>query len=232
MEPVSKPALTRRIGRDGDAKSHHGDHAEGNGTSASRARVLVVEDDPTYGRYLQRMIERCGGAGIVVSSVQAATKQLASSVAWTALILDVSLPDGSGLHILRETRRVAPYLPALIVTGLLDHDVANTAFELGAKYLVKPVETAHVESFFHQAVEPAARLQSALDHSTARFGLSEAESDILLLAVEGHDREAISAIRGGSALTLKTHIHNLLQKTGDESLSVAVERVLREALHS
>ena len=132
---------------------------------------------------------------------------------------------------MREARRAtAKHQPALIVTGFLDHDVANTAFELGAKYLVKPVATVHIESFFRHAVGETARVTNAVADWSVRFGLSEAESEIFFLAAEGHDREAIATIRCVSSLTIKRHIHNLLQKTGDRSLTEAIACLLREAL--
>jgi DNA-binding NarL/FixJ family response regulator len=149
--------------------------------------------------------------------------------------LDVCLPDGSGLEILRQARDKAVHLPALIITGILDHDVANAAFELGAKYLVKPVEDTYVESFLYQTAHEAervSRVPNALADWTARFGLSEAESDILRLSAEGHDRDTIARARGCSELTVKKHISNLLQKTGDSSVRHTVKRLLRETFHN
>jgi DNA-binding NarL/FixJ family response regulator len=62
----------------------------------------------------------------------------------------------------------------------------------------------------------------------ARYGLSEAESDILRRAADGESRYLIAAARGSSELTVKKQIVNLLARTMDDSLHEAVARVLRE----
>ena len=236
MENFNGLAGARRIARAEHARScDRGDKTLGEGRRSARGRVLIVEDEAPMGRCLARMIDRCGGTAILVASARAAREQLASGALWTALILDVLLDDASGLHILRDVRRTNADLPAALVTGLLDHDIANAACELDAKYLVKPVEPELVESFFLEAAQKAARasrVPNAVAVWTVRYGLTEAENDILLLAADGNAREAIAAARGSAEATIKNQVHNLLQKTGDESLVAAVARLLREAIHS
>jgi DNA-binding response OmpR family regulator len=115
--------------------------------AAVRLRILVVEDDPGLGRCIGHVVNRCAGDATVVHTVRSAIEELGDVVAWTALILDVSLPDGSGLDILKRVRTSQGAMPALILTGLLDRDVANAAFELRAQYLVKPATTSQLEQF-------------------------------------------------------------------------------------
>jgi DNA-binding NarL/FixJ family response regulator len=98
-----------------------------------------------------------------------------------------------------------------------------------ATHLVKPVEELYVESLLHHAtkeVQRTSRLPNAVADWIARYKLSETESHVLLLAAKGIEREDIAAIRGCSELTVKKHISNLLQKTGDLSLRKAVKRLL------
>jgi DNA-binding NarL/FixJ family response regulator len=151
------------------------------------------------------------------------------------LIVDVQLPDGSGLGFLRGARGKPPDVPALILTGLHDNHLASASFELRATYLVKPVEDVYVASLVQHVLEPIAvetRVNRVVRRWTARYGLSDAEAAILLLATEGYNREAIGLIRSSCASTTKTQIHNLIQKTRDACLWEAVNRVLREALDS
>jgi DNA-binding response OmpR family regulator len=115
--------------------------------AAARLRILVVEDDPGFGRCIARIVDRCAGDATVVHTVRSAIEELGDVVAWTALIADVSLPDGSGLDILKRWRTLQGAVPALILTGLLDRDVANAAFDLRAQYLVKPATTSQLEQF-------------------------------------------------------------------------------------
>jgi DNA-binding NarL/FixJ family response regulator len=232
MQRTGELAGSTRIPR-AEHRSHDvGGNAASEGPSSVRARVLVVEDEAVYGRCLLRTIERCGGAATLVGTVREAREQLASGGPWTGLIVDVRLPDGSGLDVLREARATGVQVPALIVTGLRDNALAHAAFELGATYLVKPVEDIYVESLVHHATEECARISRLVNVVatwTARYLLSEAESDVLLLAAKGHDRAAIAIIRCSSEATIKNHIHNLLRKTGDLSLRDAVKRLLTDA---
>jgi DNA-binding NarL/FixJ family response regulator len=205
------------------------------GPSAACVRVLVVEDEAACGRCLLRTIKGFGGAATLVDTVHDAHEQRASGASWSALIVDVLLPDGSGLDILREARARGIGVPALVISGLHDNDVAYAAFELGTPYLVKPVDGVYVESLVHHAsqrgvgVHTGSRVQGVMADWTARFRLSEAERSILLLAAEGHDRAAIATIRGSSEATVKNQISNLFQKTGDLCLREAVVRLLRES---
>lgn len=225
--------------RGGDARGtvKSDDATADDGPCCARPCVLVVEDDALLARCLGRIIRCCGKEAILVGSVRAATAQVAVLGSLNAVILDVSLPDGSGLDVLRWLRREGLHLPALVFTGLVDHDVANAAFDLDAKYLRKPADVAHVEAFLrgvgrksNQPCNGASAVSGAVDAWNKRYVLSEAEGDILHRGAEGHSRDDIAAARRCSELTIQKHVSNLLQKTGDDSFHEAIGRLLRDAL--
>jgi ActR/RegA family two-component response regulator len=122
-----------------------------------------------------------------------AQEELGGANAWQALILDVLLPDGSGLHLLSAVREKDATVPALVLTALLDHDVANAAVKLGAQYLVKPVEMTAVEAFVQQA---QARQTDAL--LTVRQPVSLHRATWVYI----HEVVAHSASRSAAAKTL------------------------------
>jgi PAS domain S-box-containing protein len=64
----------------------------------------------------------------------------------------------------------------------------------------------------------------------ARYALTSAEALVLRNGVRGLPRSAITVRFGVAPATVKKHVHNLVQKTGDASLDAAVYRVLREAM--
>lgn len=64
----------------------------------------------------------------------------------------------------------------------------------------------------------------------ARYHLTSAEAFVLRNALRGRSRDAITALLRVAPSTVKKHAHNLIQKTGDPSLNVAVQRALREAI--
>ena len=61
------------------------------------------------------------------------------------------------------------------------------------------------------------------------YRLTKAEISVLRLIVGGHLRRSLAALLGVSENTVKKHIQNLLQKTGDRTIEAAGLRLLREA---
>ena len=105
-------------------------------------RVLVVDDDFRVSAIHARYVERTGGFQVVgqASTVETAV-QAARTLQPDLLLLDVYLPDGSGLDVLRQlTGDTAGTRPdAVVITGARDTATVRSAMKLGAVgYLVKP----------------------------------------------------------------------------------------------
>ena len=113
-------------------------------------RFLVVEDDRLLGRALARMMRPYGEAA-VAGTVCGARRLLAAPVAWTGFVVDIALPDGSGFEVLGDARTAFPHAPAVVLTGRVDRDAANAAYDLGATYMVKPVALDRLRRFLQEA---------------------------------------------------------------------------------
>jgi DNA-binding response OmpR family regulator len=103
-------------------------------------RVLLVEDDKMIGESLDRALT---GAGMAVDWVNRALDCLdALKVGQYGLVLlDLGLPDGSGLEALRQLRRRGDAVPVIIVTARDQLDARVTGLDSGADdYLVKPFD--------------------------------------------------------------------------------------------
>jgi DNA-binding response OmpR family regulator len=102
-------------------------------------RLLVVEDDARLGRALLRMLERDRHVVEVTDHGVDAVEIVASGIGVEAMILDVGLPDISGIEVARRLRRAGHRIPILMLTardGMADR-VAG--LDAGADdYLVKP----------------------------------------------------------------------------------------------
>jgi two-component system response regulator DevR len=194
---------------------------------ASDMNFLVVDDEELVQRAMKRVLGPLGRVTIA-STVSDSVKLLRSQRDWTAFFIDLGLPDGSGLDVLAHARIEYPNTPAMVLTGCLDRHAVNTAFDLDAEYVLKPIERSRIERFLFARPDFATRLRATVDAWRQRHGLSEAEADVLLRAAMGGCRESIAEERGGSPHTVRTHVTNLLQKTGDRCLHNAVARVLRE----
>ena len=120
-------------------------------TGQSRVRLLVVDDEAAICRVLERYLDRQGYEVHTTSSAGAAVILL-RRLRFSVMISDVSLPDGSGLDLVRQAREIEEHLAVVVFSGRADGQAQRTAFENGAmEFLVKPVPLAE----FGQAVERA-----------------------------------------------------------------------------
>jgi DNA-binding NarL/FixJ family response regulator len=193
-------------------------------------RFLVVEDDEAVARALVRML-RPHGQAVATYTLAEAYVALEGSDDWAGLVLDVKLPDGDGFDVLLRAKVKNPTIPALVVTGFTDDASVNRAYDLGAACIFKPVSGERITRFVRQRVlrsdPPPPRWQAVIDEWVVTYGLTSSEIEILQRAVSGASRDEITETRGTKQSTVKKHISNLLRKTGDPSLVIAVHRVLR-----
>lgn len=103
-------------------------------------RVLLVEDNPGDVRLLREALRDARGGNVDLSHVlrlEEGLKQLATGE-FDVVLLDLSLPDASGLETVSRTVTAAPQVPIVVLTGLNDEQVAVRALREGAQdYLVK-----------------------------------------------------------------------------------------------
>jgi DNA-binding response OmpR family regulator len=106
-------------------------------------RLLLVEDDSMLVRLARRVLAPPGFALEVAGTAEEARRLLAGGAPFDALLLDIELPDQSGLDLLRGLRDAGDRTPVLILTGRdTDEDVVR-GLDAGADdYLVKPISAA------------------------------------------------------------------------------------------
>src|SRR5450432_3152563 len=97
---------------------------------------LIVEDDEAVARGLARWLALRGPVECVGTVAEG--RAALEGKAWAGAVIDISLPDGSGFEVLELARSMD--VPSLVLTGHLNRDFANRAFDLGASYVVKPIE--------------------------------------------------------------------------------------------
>jgi two-component system response regulator AtoC len=133
-------------------------------------KTLIVEDDTATRRGLEESIKDFGGEPHAVGTAkqaETALKQFQPHL----LIVDISLPDGDGLALLRAAREERPDLDAVVITGSSSIDHAIEALRAGvADYLLKPLRPAQLESVFQRIAE---RRRLELEVDTLRTELQE-----------------------------------------------------------
>ena len=102
-------------------------------------QVLVVEDDGSIAELLKIVLERQGFLVKIAGTVEAATKSLEDAMP-DLVLLDLMLPDGHGLDLLRWLRDdVGSAVPVVVLTAFRQAEKALRAFELGAAdFISKP----------------------------------------------------------------------------------------------
>jgi signal transduction histidine kinase len=110
-------------------------------------RLLVVEDDPVFRRFILAALAEAGRSGgqatlaTTVASLHEALETLARTRP-DCVLLDLGLPDSQGLATLEALTRAAPGLPVVVLTGTEEDDLADQALLAGAQDFL---EKAQVE---------------------------------------------------------------------------------------
>jgi DNA-binding NtrC family response regulator len=180
------------------------------------ASVLIIEDEAALATALSRVCQRLGWHAELRASGNAGLRALASGN-FDLAILDIGLPDLSGLEVLEKARARAPQLPVVIITahGKLENAVA--ARKLGAAaYLVKPLDLREIERTLTQILATASAPASAdapASSDAQLLGDSPAMQRVFLEIAHACTTDAPVLLSGptGSGKTLAArsiHIHS------------------------
>lgn len=102
--------------------------------------VLVVDDDEASRRLLAKVLDRNGYRCVTASGVADAKERL-SEERFSLILSDMDMPGGSGLDLMMSVAADYPEVATVLVSGLDDPKVADTALDMGAYgYIIKPFE--------------------------------------------------------------------------------------------
>jgi two-component system, NtrC family, response regulator AtoC len=100
--------------------------------------ILLLEDEVALARRLAGLLERAG-AEVTVTATLAEARRVLAAMQFDAALLDINLPDGRSLELLRR-REIPSHLPVLVMTAEPGVESAVEAIKLGAAdYLSKPI---------------------------------------------------------------------------------------------
>jgi len=133
-------------------------------------KVLIVEDDPATRKGLEESVKDLGGETRSVGTVKEAGRAL-EEFDPRLLIVDIHLPDGDGIDVLRAARETDTDRDGIVITGQGSIDNAIEALRAGAvDYLLKPLRPAQLEVVFNRLADRR-RLESEVE--TLRAELQE-----------------------------------------------------------
>ena len=203
------------------------------------SELLLIDDDQELCELLISWLAQEGFVARACHDGQSAKQALAQHQP-AAVVLDVMLPDGSGLELLKQLRSEHPELPVLMLSGRGEPLDRILGLELGADdYLAKPCDprelTARLRAVLRRsqpAAQPSQLELGDLSYSPARGVANVGGPDISLTLSEGRILEALLAQAGepidkqalaqhalGRKLTLydrslDMHVSNLRRKLG------------------
>ncbi len=195
--------------------------------SAVVIRVVVVDDHPMFRLGLIAALDGMPGIEPVGEAERAADVAAAVAAATPdVVLLDLGLPDRSGLEVNRWLRTHHPAVRVVMLTMSEDHDAALTALRDGAcGYLVKGAGPERVERAIRTAAAGDVVLDQSIAHAMSELAharsavptrpfpeLTDRDFDVLAVAAEGRDNTTIARQLLLSPKTVRNHVSNVLSK--------------------
>src|SRR6476619_1306979 len=214
---------------------------------ARTLRLLVVDDHEVVRQGLVALLDRRPGFQVVA---EAGTVEEAIAQARLhqpdIVVMDVRLPDGSGVEACREIRAELPETRVIMLTSFPDDEAVLSAIVAGASgYLLKQIRARDLVS----ALEAVGRGESLLDPAVTEkvlervrriatspdndelAQLTQQEQKILLLVAEGKTNKEIAAEVFLSDKTVKNYVSSILAKLNLERRAQAAAYVARIKSH-
>ena len=192
--------------------------------------VHIVEDDPSTRRALQFTLEE---ARFRVKTYSTGTGFLRQyrDVGAACLLLDLHLPEMSGIQVLEHLRRHKIRLPIIVITAHADVESAVASLKLGAiDFLAKPLNCDRVVARVRDALQ-----EELIDHEQHAviqeirrrlFALTPRERTVLRLVVQGLSNKMVAAELGIAIKTAAHHRERLTAKMAAANTADLVRMVV------
>ncbi len=178
--------------------------------------VVVVDDDISVRESLELLIQNEGWQPALFESAQEFLVRLPTVVP-SCLILDVNLPDLSGLDIQQRISDKKSSTPIIFITGYGDIPTSVRAMKAGAaEFLTKPLDDHVLIAAIREAVlrsQANLKREGAQRQLQERLGsLSKREREVMNLIVKGLMNKQVGFELGISEITVKAHRGKVMEK--------------------
>src|SRR3712207_6163892 len=217
--------------------------------SAKPTGVVLVEDHVYFRQAMAMMLELEQDFAVVaeagsVAEARELSKQCLQDV--DIAVVDLALPDGNGVDVIEDLRRLNPNLTVLVLSATLDHNNIARAVDAGAGGVI--AKLAGLDEFVQEtrrlragAAMPrqkevvemllATDLRRGQDHETRLDArLTTRETEVLRALVEGLDSEEVAERLGITLEEERNHVVNILEKLGARSRLQALAIAARQGL--
>lgn len=189
-------------------------------TNITEQHIFFLDDDPAVRKVVRRILE---GSGIKVSCFSDPATCMAKlrSQKCSLLITDLKMPEKDGIEVLKEVKRLTPWIPVLMMSGYGDIPTAIRAIKAGAvDFIEKPLNKT---SFIRKITS----MLPEIDSTNTYLGkpLTQAEINVLGLVIQGKSSKDIARMFHRSKRTIEGHRSHLMRKLNAENLIDLVNRV-------
>ena len=207
-------------------------------------RVLCVDDHAIFRQGVKQILlqhDRQTKIGEAATAEQA--MQLVRESRWDVAILDLSLPDRSGLHLLTELKQEQPELPVLVLSMHADDEYALRALRNGASgYVTKESAPEELITAIQKVTHGGRYMTPALAEKVAfaaaspsqvekpHHALSERESEVLRLIGAGKSLKEIAAMLSLSVKSVGTYRARVLEKMNMSTNADLIRYVIEQNL--
>ena len=183
--------------------------------------VFIVDDDVSVRSALESLIESAGWVAETFASAQEFLRR-PRVAAPSCLVLDVSLPDISGLELQRRVATDRTDMPIIFISGYGDVPMTVRAMKAGAvEFLMKPFKDDVLLDAIRDAIErsvTALREESETQVLRSRSAsLTPREREVMALVVSGLLNKQVGGELGISEITVKAHRGQVMRKMKAES---------------
>lgn len=185
-------------------------------------RVMIIDDHEIVRRGIAEIVDRTVGMEVVAEAgtVEDAVRR-AELVCPDVVLVDLQMPDGTGIDVMKQLREVSPDSLAIVLTSFDDDDALAESLQAGAKaYVLKTVRGAEITDVIRAVVGGRVLLDDrTVTHRRAgnedpTANLTPAERKVLNLIGDGLSNREIGEKLGVAEKTVKNHITSLLAKMG------------------
>ncbi len=213
-------------------------------------RTAIVEDDPASRKMIVSLLQADPNYTVVAEFAEGRAAMAAlSELALDILLVDIGLPDTSGIEVIRKLKAVCPDCNALVITTFGDEKTITSALEAGADgYLLKgtPLEELKRDiAALREGGSPLSpmiarkllnRLQATAADAKPDAGgeaaLTRREHEVLEMIAKGFSYAETSTICGISPATVHSHLKSVYRKLEVHSKTEAVYEARRRKLIS
>ncbi len=183
-------------------------------------KLVIVDDHEALREGLVALLRGHGLEVVGTAGNVAAALDLVDHADPDVAIVDIRLPDGSGIELTRELLTLRPSLGVILYTGDADAELLYSGLDSGARgYALKAGSMQELVSAIEQIVAGGSYVDPRLDRillsprATAQLPqLSPREREIMHLMAEGQTAESIGGQLGVSVETVRTHVRNVIRK--------------------